>query len=69
MKNNLVEWEKHYVDILTKYYEQFCAIFILNKEEPPEYKDFVIYCYKNTKKSIFSLPGFNEKELRAPLIL
>jgi hypothetical protein len=68
MKNNLSLWANHYEDILIKYYEDF-SLFLESHNEPvPEYKDFVIFVYKNTKKTILKEPGMFSKELRAPII-
>ena len=71
MKNNLELWAKHYEDILLKYYHDFCKLIINNKDKKdiiPEYKEFVIFIYSNTKKSILGNPGMFNKELRAPIL-
>ena len=79
MKNNLALWADHYEEILTKYYYDFCQMFLDKKGRSkiqhseligaiPEYKEFVIFVYKNTKKTIINLPGVFDKELRAPIL-
>jgi hypothetical protein len=69
MKDNLIEWSIFYKDILDKYYFEFVNLFIFYNEEIPSYKEFVVFCYNNTKKNVICIPGFYKKELRAPLII
>jgi len=68
MKNNFLLWSVHYEDVLNKYYLLFCQLLENYKEEPIEYQEFLIFCYRNTKKCIINKTGYYPKELRAPII-
>ena len=68
MRNNIFEWSNHYQDILLNYYEKFCLFLESHKEPIISYKEFVIFCYGNTKKNYLYLPGIYSKQLHAPLV-
>lgn len=55
-KTNFLEWVIHYENILLPYYRDFTEMFPSNKE--PSFRDFMAYCYRNTKQT------YNRKKMR-----
>lgn len=68
MKNNFLIWEQNYREILNNYYQKFDILLLNHSEESITYKDFCIFVYDNTKKSIVSKPGLMSKEIHALVI-
>ena len=46
-KDNFVEWYNYYSPVLYHYYLDFKNLF--ESTTPPNFKEFVEYCYNNTK--------------------
>lgn len=67
MKNNFPIWSHHYDHILRPYYDRFSSLLINYGEAPPSYREFLLFCYQNTQKSVVQVPGF-AKELSARVI-
>lgn len=67
IKTNIIAWEKHYHDYLVDYYYNFNKLLATYNEETVSYIEFVNFCFRNTKKTLFKSPGLFAKELRAPL--
>ena len=49
MKTNFEEWYQAYYLVLLPYYNSFTPLFI--NKTPPTMKDFMYYCFINTKKT------------------
>lgn len=67
MKTNLYVWSVHYRDYLVKYHQDFNNFLKSYGEPEISYREFVYFCYRNTKKSVIYIPGAMSKELYAPL--
>ena len=51
MINNFNDWNTHYHEILIPYYDSFAYLFEKEKMKTPTVREFIFYCYLNTKKS------------------
>ena len=68
MRTNILQWSHHYEDILNHYYSSFCLFLTSYKEPIITYNEFVIFCYRNTKRNYLHLPGVFHRQLHAPLV-
>ena len=53
MSNNYVLWEHHYREILTDIYRKLSLFLLIRNSKPPSYSYFSIFCYNNTKKTVY----------------
>lgn len=51
MKNNFIEWERHYHDVLTYQFEKFNIFLSSGGNDLTDYETFTQFMYTNTKKT------------------